>query len=412
MKTNIKIYPGLLAGQVTLPISKSLAHRVILAKALADAPLDELHNTLWASNIADDVVRTLAGAKELVSKDNLLGIKTDSPCKIYCKDSGTTLRMILPIACTIYDQVEISVSQGLAKRPLGPLLDVLDKGGCKIEITENKDGTFTYLSQGKFQGGLCQLAGNISSQYISGLLYALPLSKSGGEIRLTTELASKPYLDMSLAVLRDFGINITVTQEKGLYRFQVPGKQKFKDTQVNISQGDWSAGAFFAVANALGSSVEMTNLDMDSLQGDKAVYRFIDEIENSNHPVVDLEDYPDLFPVLAVLASYRSKTTTFTGVKRLKLKESDRIQSTKAMLNGLGGDLVVVESPDIKVQIHGTGHLTGGTVDSFNDHRIAMAAAIAATKANEPVTILNSSCCDKSYPGFFQDYAKLGGKIG
>ena len=423
----VTINPGLLQGQVTLPISKSFAHRVILAKALAvatgskmtteatgpkvnlDSPsnstLDlglDLDSDLKTLNLADDIIRTIDGANELIS--------SNSPCTIYCKDSGTTLRMIMPIACALHDQVEITVTKELAKRPLGPLITVLENSGCKINIKENLDGTFTYYSHGKFQGGQCQIPGNISSQYISGLLYALPLTETGGEIHLTTELASKPYLDMTLAVLKDFGVTIHCRETNDLLVFSLLGKQKFKNANANVNQGDWSAAAFFAVANALGSQVEMTNLDFDSLQGDKAIYRFIDKIKINEQPVIDLEDYPDLFPVLAILASYQRKTTTFTGISRLKLKESNRIASTTAMLKVLQGEFTV--ESDAKVKIQGNGSLKGGTVDSFNDHRIAMAAAIAATKADGPVTILDSSCCDKSYPDFFQDYGNLGGHIG
>lgn len=431
LKDQITIHPGLLEGSVTLPISKSIAHRVILAKALVAIgensslvkdSISQEFAKIEQLQLADDIIRTLNGAKELLAtKANLnngspVDVEQTCPsqnvtCKIYCKDSGTTLRMIMPIACTLYPQVEFKVSRALAERPIEPLLKVLEIGGCHIDKKENIDDTFSYFSQGKFQGGNYHIPGNISSQYISGLLYALPLSSTGGQIHLTTELASKPYLDMSLVVLKDFGINIETYETDGLLVFQVPGQQKFKNIQVNIDQGDWSAGSFFAVANALGSQVAMTNLDKNSLQGDKAVYQFIDEIQTKTHPVIDLENYPDLFPILAVLASYTKKVTTFTGISRLELKESNRIKSTGAMIENLGG-VFNFSKTEKTVDITGLGSLNGGTVDSAGDHRIAMAAAIAGTRANGPVTILNSSCCDKSYPDFFKDYTHLGGKIG
>lgn len=412
--TNTTIYPGLLSGKVNLPISKSIAHRVILGKALSGNPIKDYKDR----NMPDDIWRTLQGSIALVDSLSLDSLKIKKsanlskfPCKIYCKDSGTTLRMIMPIACAIHDKVQITVTKALAKRPLGELIQVLSDHGCKIELIDNKDGTFTYHTQGKFQGGQCHIAGNISSQYISGLLYALPLTENGGEIQLTTELASKPYLDMTLTILRDFGINIDVSQTNGLDKFTLSGMQKFKNTDVNINQGDWSAAAFFAVANALGSQVSMNNLNPNSIQGDKEVYNFIDKISTCKCPIIDLENHPDLFPVLAVLACYNKKKTTFTGVSRLELKESNRIESTKAMIDALGGSMTIYANPAIKVEIQGLGYLHGGTVNSYNDHRIAMAAAIAASRADGPVTIINSSCCDKSYPDFFRDYEKLGGKF-
>lgn len=399
MYNSVTIHPGLLRGSVTLPISKSIAHRILLGSALAR---DSAIENLKLNNVADDILRTLDGAKSLLKNHQ-------EPFKIYCKDSGTTLRMILPIVCTLFSQAEIRFTESLARRPLDSLTEVLKTHGCEFKQRKNNDSSYTLYCQGQFTGGDCYLPGNISSQYISGLLYALPISDKGGSIHLTTQLASKPYVDMSLAILKDFGIKIDVMKKNGLLIYKIPGQQQFRNTHMDFSQGDWSAAAFFAVANALGSHVEMTNLTDNSLQGDRKIHYFINTINTIKNPVLNLEDYPDLFPVLAVFASYTTGSTTFTGIKRLRLKESDRIASTKAMITNLKGSFQVVNEDC--VIISGTGHLQGGTVDSFHDHRIAMAAAIAATRADGPVTILNSSCCDKSYPDFFTEYAKLGGKI-
>ena len=432
----ITIHPGLLSGSVTLPISKSITHRVLLGMALQDNQ-DILNVNL--TNVADDIVRTLNGAKELYRQKLRLQLQLQSqsqlqvqvqsplklqsnisqsldfePCKIYCKDSGTTLRMILPIACALFSQVEISFTEALSKRPLEPLMDVLQNHGCEFHKEKNNNGSHTLHCKGQFKGGDCYIAGNVSSQFISGLLYALPISKKGGTIHLTTSLASKPYVDMTLAILKDFGIKIYIYEKNGLLVYKIPGKQKFKNTQVNFSQGDWSSAAFFAVANALGSQVEMTNLTDNSLQGDREIYSFINTIQNSKNPILDLENHPDLFPILAIFASYKVYDTKFTGIKRLRLKESDRIAATEAMLSAMGGKLSLVSrgcDGDDYVVVKGMGHLSGGVIDSFQDHRIAMAAAIGATRADGDVTILNNNCCKKSYPDFFKDYARLGGKI-
>ena len=421
-KDQVIIYPSLLKGSVTLPISKSIAHRVILASALAEiqgAPptLDNIEKQL--DNPAEDIVQTLNCGKTLVAHyfanhyDDNTANHWSEPCQLYCKDSGTTLRLILPIACTLFPAVNLTFSEGLAKRPLDPLLTLLKSKGLKFYKKENPGGTFTLQCRGKFQGGHCQIPGDISSQYISGLLYALPLSDTGGVIELTTQLTSKPYVDMTLAILRESGIKIKSDLQDGHLTYTLLGKQQFRQTQHNISQGDWSAAAFFAVANALGSQVTMTNLENNHLQGDQEIYSFIDKILKTDEPTIDLENHPDLFPVLAVLACSKTGTTTFTGVHRLKLKESDRIQSTQAMIESLkGGDVVIGGcGHSLQVQITGAGHFQSGTVDSFNDHRIAMAAAITACREKGTVTILNSSCCSKSYPDFFEDFRNLGGKI-
>ena len=417
----VTIHPSLLKGSVTLPISKSIAHRVILASALAEIQgamptLGNIEKQL--ENPAEDIVQTLNCGKTLVSyyfanhSDDNLDSYCNEPCQLYCKDSGTTLRLVLPIACTLFSAVDITFSEGLAKRPMDPLLNLLKSKGLKFYKKENPGGTFTLQCRGKFQGGHCLIPGDISSQYISGLLYALPLSDVGGVIQLTTQLTSKPYVDMTLAILRESGIKIKSDLQDGHLTYTLLGKQQFRQTQHNISQGDWSAAAFFAVANALGSQVTMTNLEYNHLQGDQEIYSYIDEILKNKHPTIDLEDHPDLFPILAVLACSKTGTTTFTGVHRLKLKESDRIQSTKAMIESLkGGDFVICGcGPSMEVQITGTGHFESGIVDSFNDHRIAMAAAVAACREKGTITILNSSCCSKSYPDFFRDFRNLGGK--
>ena len=415
IRDQVTIHKGLLKGSVTLPISKSIAHRVILATALSEitgqsqGALLSIEKTL--ENPAEDLIHTLDCGKKLVAhyKGN-----QEALLKLNCGDSGTTLRMVLPIACTLFKAVDITLNEGLAKRPITPLLDLMSQKGCQFEKTENIDGSCTIKCRGKFPGGACHIRGDISSQYISGLLYALPLSSLGGEIKLTTQLNSKPYVDMTLAILKDAGIKVWETCQDGHLTYTLLGKQLFQLTQHNISQGDWSAAGFFAVANALGCQVKMTNLEEDSLQGDKEIYKFINIICSSEDSTVNLEDHPDLFPILAVLASLQEKTTTFIGIERLKLKESDRIKSTKAMLQSLKFEDFVQRGgghEPLSVEIKGSGKLSGGIVNSYMDHRIAMAAAIGACLACGSVTILNASCCSKSYPGFFEDFRNLGGKI-
>ena len=283
----------------------------------------------------------------------------------------------------------------LPSRPNGPLLSVLREHGTKIE------GDFLPLTvHGGLQSGDFALPGNISSQYFTGLLFALPLLEGDSTLRYTSPLESMPYVDLTLSVLRQFGVRVE-NLENG---WRIPGGQRFVSPGNVEAEGDWSAAAFWLGANALGNAVTVTGLTRNSCQGDRAVEKLLPQIGGE----IDVTDTPDLMPILsAVAAAMPGKTTRITGAARLRLKESDRIAAMAQTIRALGGK--AEEMPDGLV-IHGA-KLTGGTVNGMNDHRVVMSAAIAATVCAGPVTILGAEAVQKSYPHFWRDFEALGGHI-
>ena len=273
------------------------------------------------------------------------------------------------------------------------------------------------ISRGQLSGGSYQLPGNISSQYISGLLFALPLLQEDSFIHLSTPLESAAYIDMTLAALKQFGVQIH-KQPQG---YAIPGRQRFHSPGEIQVEGDWSNAAFFLVAGAIGQSCTVSGLDLQSPQGDREIVQLLrrfgaqvqvekDRVSVSPAPLhgctIDISQVPDLLPILAVTAACATGESRFIHAARLRLKESDRLTATAALLHALG--IHSSESPDSLI-VQG-GALLGGTVDSYHDHRIAMATAIAATRCRAPVTILDAAAVEKSYPGFFTDYIQLGGQ--
>ena len=398
---DIKVFPGLLKGSVVLPPSKSMAHRILLAAALAGT--NDIESLLpETSLISDDIYATLKAAKQ---------IRSTSPI-IDCMDSGTTLRLLLPVFAALNgklagkdDKCVFSFSDQLKKRPMSVLLDVLTAGGCEVSQTEN-----AIEVKGKFHGGRYELPGNISSQYISGLLFALPLTDEGGEIVLTTKLESRPYVDMTLDVLSGFNISFYESTENGFPVFSIQGNQKYiTDSQQISIEGDWSNGAFWHTAKFLGSSLEIGNLKDDSIQGDSQVTEILSKFKKNTDIVLDINNIPDLAPILAVAAAFRRDyNTEFINTERLRLKESDRVKSTMDLIRSIGGQCTLTDQGFVVI---GTAGVAGGRVDSYGDHRIAMAAAIAGSASDEPVIIENAQCVSKSYPDFFDHFEKLGGKI-
>ena len=257
---------------------------------------------------------------------------------------------------------------------------------------------------GKLTGGKFYVDGGISSQFITGLLFGLSVLDDDSEVILTSHLESRPYVDITVDMLRKYGI--VVEESESFYR--IKGGQKYTPHDEKI-EGDYSQAAFFFVANALGSDVELENLNVESVQGDKRILDIISQT-NSNGSIgsfrADCSDIPDLVPILAVLAAFGSGESVIYNAQRLRIKESDRLETTAAMLNNLGGDVQVKADGLI---IRPTGKMHGGTVESFGDHRIVMAAAIAATAVDGEVVIKGAEAVEKSYPDFINDYKMLGG---
>ncbi len=402
---NVKVYPCSLSGSVTVPPSKSHMHRLLIAAALSRHPTEDYEETLiWCPEDNDDISATLRCLNALncavVRQGDWLQVISSvlwpQKAMLDCGESGSTLRFLLPL-CAGLDHLCVTLTgKGrLPSRPNGPLLEALRAHGSDIE------GDFLPLSvRGGLHPGDFAMPGNVSSQYFSGLLFALPLLSGDSTLTYTSPLESMPYVDLTLSVLRQFGIQIK-TIKNG---WAIPGNQNFTSPGAVETEGDWSAAAFWLGANFLGNAVAVKGLNRASCQGDKAIEALLTCIGGE----IDVTDTPDLLPVLAaVAAALPGKETRIIGAARLRLKESDRIAAMAQTIRALGGS--TEELPDGLV-IHGV-KLTGGTVNGQNDHRVVMSAAVAATACEGPVTIVGAEAVNKSYPHFWRDFQALGGQI-
>lgn len=404
---NVVISPAYLRGNVTVPPSKSMAHRLLISASLADG-ISVIDNIA----LSDDITATINALSILGAEISVSGSRVtvkgiiNSPDKavIDCNESGSTMRFLIPV-CAALGVEGIFIGKGkLPSRPIDTYINSFkDKG-----IIFNYNNTMPFSFSGKLKSGKFYISGNISSQFITGLLYALPLLDGDSEIILTSSLQSEPYVDMTVDSLAKAGI-IAEKTDKGYY---IKGNQKFRAFNAEV-EGDYSQAAFYLVADALGSNININGLDENSHQGDKKIIEIIKEISynKNNLPdafTADCSQCPDIVPILSVLACFCNGTSVIENVARLRIKESDRLSAMTQNLNAIGGK--VTEYPD-KLVIEGINHFDGGIVDSFNDHRIAMSMAIAATRCKRSLTIKGAQCINKSYPDFFEDYIKLGGNI-
>lgn len=408
-----------LSGNVQIPASKSVAHRAYICAALASTPTD-----IYCNSDSVDIRATrecltlLETARTAPSSDILLD----------CKESGSTLRFLLPLACVLTQRfgrpVHFTGADYLAKRPLSPLVEELCAHGAAISSPR----TFPLTVSGELTSGIYTLPGNISSQYISGLLLALPLLSGDSEIHITGSRESVSYIGLTLAMQKTFGISITETD----YGYFVPGGQTYVSPGTLTIEADWSSAAFWLAAGTIGATAPvLTGLSLQSAQGDRAVLQILENFgANILHTedgitiqkptalhgtVVDASDVPDLIPVLSIVAAHAEGKTEFINAGRLRIKESDRIVSTEELLQRLG---VKTESTHDTLTVYGLSQSSCDTTDptlvavrSFNDHRIAMSAAIAATVANRPLLLSQAESVSKSYPTFYEHYKSLGGQF-
>ncbi len=391
---DLTIYPGKLSGEIQAIPSKSQAHRLLICAAFSDRETllecpqtnADIEATAQCLNaFGAKIVRTQSGYRVTPVA------KLPETAAMDCAESGSTLRFLLPVVCALGIQATIQMHGRLPYRPLSPLWEELERMGAIL----TRPTETTIQATGKLHSGDFKIGGNVSSQYISGLLFATTLLDGSSTIQITGTLESKPYVDMTQLALKTFGVRTENFQVSGSYPFHSPGKLSV--------EGDWSNAAFFLAAKALGNPVEVQNLNMDSPQGDRAVIDILSNTEGL--PTVSAADIPDLVPILA--ATFGAKNgIVFTDIARLRLKESDRVASVCNMLNRLGAEATATENT--LTVMPGSYH--GCTIDAVNDHRIAMAAAIAATVADGPVTILGAECVSKSYPSFWEEYKKLGGR--
>jgi len=378
--TSITLAPGSRQGQVEIPWSKSHLHRLLIAGFLADGC-----DHYAGLSVSDDVQAT---------RHCLQALQGNSAVpELPCGESGSTLRFLLPVVLALKEQAVFTAQGRLPQRPLKPFLDLLRQHGL-----QETNGAFPLHLRGRLQPGDFSLPGNISSQIVSGLLFALPLLDGDSTIQLTTPLESRGYVDMTLAVLRNFGLDIRKRNDG----FLIPGHQQYRRRAGIAPERDWSAAAFWLAMNSLGSQIAVPGLDDNSCQPDKAVTRLLCQLGGA----IDVSQCPDIFPVLAVTAGATEAVTVFRGTRRLRFKESDRLAATADILQRYG---VRAEIADDNFTVHGLGpHFRGNiNIDPFGDHRIAMAAAVGATVADGPVTIIHPDCASKSYPRFFRQFLDL-----
>lgn len=404
---NVRITSGRLCGKVKIPPSKSVAHRLIICAALSEGR-SVVKNVYPSKDITAtmDAMRAL-GAKIDFSEGTAVidGIeKAPESCVIDCCESGSTLRFLIPVAAALGVKAEFHGRAKLPERPITPYLEEFPKHGVTFEYNY----TMPFSISGRLTAGEYRISGGISSQFITGLLLALSTLSGDSEIVLTSHLESKPYVDITVGCLEKFGCKITETED-GYY---IKGGQKLTHCDCEV-EGDFSQAAFFEVADSLGSEVEIIGLDENSSQGDKKIIEICREmVYNKNGPLkpfsIDCSDIPDLVPVLTVLASFCEGRSEIYNVARLKIKECDRLEAISSCLNRLGGKVKAYED---RLVIDGVSELSGGEVETFEDHRIAMSMAVASAKCSAPLVIKGAECVSKSYPNFWEDFKALGGKF-
>ena len=403
------------SGVAKAPPSKSAAHRALIAAALSGNSRVE---GILPSQDMEATLRCLQalGCTPTVEGDTVhFSSVGDGAAVADCGESGSTLRFFVPIFAALGKEVTFVGKGRLPARPMTVYEDCLPPHGVTLTRPSCEGGILRV--QGRLQGGEYRVAGDVSSQFITGLLFALPLCEQDSTIVLTSPLQSGGYVDMTLEILRQAGIVVTKTDDG----YKIKGSQTYRLLDHTV-EGDWSQAAFWLVAAAVGGELAVAGLRRDSLQGDKRIESLLAEMGAEirwqddvllcrKAPLravrADVSDIPDLVPILSVAASAATGTTELYNAARLRLKESDRLQTTSAMIRALGGDVTEEEAA---LLVTGT-LLTGGTVDGANDHRIVMSAAVAALRCAQAVTITDAHSVAKSWPSFLEEYAKIGGMI-
>lgn len=407
------LHPGRISGVIPAISSKSDVHRLLICAALSDSPVCIRVNGLSEDIEATARCLTALGAEIRITESALFAAPIDRLRKnavLDCGESGSTLRFLLPVCCALGADARFLGRGRLPERPLSPLYEQLQEHG----VTLSPQGNMPLSALGQLAADApFTLAGNVSSQYVSGLLMAL--TQTGGEIVLTTKLESKPYVDMTIATLKLFGAKIDATRSGWI----VHKTQLHPQHNTITAQGDWSNAAFFLCAGALSGPVTVRDLDIASPQGDKQILQMLQTFgaavqisgtdvtvsqDNLSGCTIDVADTPDLAPILCAVACKAEGITRITGAARLRIKESDRLETVRKTLAKLGAEIAVCGDDLV---INGGKPLLGGVIDAFGDHRIAMTAAVAASLCEQAVTILGAQAVRKSYPTFFEDLARL-----
>lgn len=426
---SLTIHPSPLKGKVSSQPSKSMAHRAVICAALSEG-----ESVIDNITMSDDICATINAVKALgteilvsdsrlyagrkcvtVRSSGTISIKNNI---IDCHESGSTARFIMPITRLVSDRVTITGRGRLIERPFSVYKSLFTEKGVKY--TDN-DGKMPIILEGKLKPGSFEIPGDISSQFVSGLLFVLPLLDGPSRIIITTKPESLPYIRMTLKTLEDFGIKAEHDED---YRtFDIQGNQSYRAKPYYAVEGDWSQAAFFCVMGSLSEGILIEGLKLDSLQGDKAILDILREMgaspEIRDNGIyfskselkcidVDASQIPDLVPIISVAAALARGTTNIRNAARLRIKESDRLAATCRELGSIGADIIEKEDGLI---IHGKTHLSGGRADGCGDHRIVMSLAAASAASQKPVEINGYEAVKKSYPGFWEDFRKIGGRV-
>lgn len=420
---NLVLTPKKLSGTLVVPSSKSAGHRDLICAALADGkslvknitPSEDLEATCRVLQKFGATVETVAheDGRRTVAVTGGLSSQT-SPLKVDCGESGSTVRFLIPVGLLTGREITYTGRGRLLERPLDPFLKIFDEK--HIDYKKGNQSLPLTIS-GQLKGGTYELPGNVSSQFFTGLLMTLPLLRDDSVIRSTTVVESESYINITLDCLRRHGIYVEKERD-GLYLIR--GRQAYRKGEYTV-EGDFSQAAFWLVGGIIGQPLELTGLSGNSTQGDREIVSFIESmrgrIERSGSVLravpsrttgltIDVKDCPDLVPALAVLGTFSQGITRIVNGARVRLKECDRLHAMAEVLNALGGK--VQETKDGLI-IEGVSSLTGGRVQAWNDHRIAMALAMASQRCTGKLTIEGAECVRKSYPSFWQDFAHMGG---
>lgn len=415
----VTIEPKILNGEVSIPPSKSMSHRAIIAAALSNGH-SKINNLIFSQDI-DATCDAMQNFGIHINKycdrvDVFSKGKIVTPThKVNCHESGSTLRFLIPFGAMVDEPVVFDGKGKLKTRPLTPYFDIFNEQSIRYDYRDS----LPLVVEGNLKPGRFVIPGDISSQFITGLLFVLPLLDGDSEIEISSPLESKGYIDLTLEVLKEFGIEVE-NNDHEVYR--IKGNQKYDSKEYRV-EGDYSQAAFWIVAGLIGGEVCLKDLNINSKQGDKEVVDIVTrmegllELENNSitakrsetkGTIIDASQCPDIIPVLTVLAALSEGRTEIINASRLRIKESDRLKAISTELNKLGAH---VEEKEEGLVIYGKTELEGGVVDGWNDHRIVMSLAIASIRCKNPVTITGSSAIKKSYPTFFEDFAKLGGNV-
>lgn len=422
----LKLKNNKLKGNIKVPPSKSLSHRAIICAALGSEK-----SVIENVDFSEDILATIEametlGAKIIKKDDNTINVwgifNEESQRKLVrdidCNESGSTLRFAIPISL-LFNGITKFVGKGnLGNRPLDTYFEIFEEQGIKYNNIE--DG-LNMIVKGNLKPGEFNIKGNISSQFVTGLLFTLPLLDGDSKINITTKMESRAYIDLTIDCMKDFGVYI---ENRDYKEFIIKGNQTYKGRNYKL-EGDYSQAAFYLVANVLGSDIGIENLNFESLQGDKAIIEILERmgaefytegdiiktkpIKELKGTIIDGSECPDIIPILSLAAALAKGKTEIINAGRLRIKECDRIKAIYTELSKLGAN---IEEKENGLVIEGVLELKGG-VDcwSFNDHRIAMTLAIASTRCEKDINLIDYDVVSKSYPNFFEDFKMLGGQI-